>query len=294
MQMSKNNGQSGFKHLKKQFRRVFKGQGILTKMCFAVIIIFVLAAVFAQVISPYTPFEQNLLAMNKGPSAAHLLGTDQLGRDLLSRLIFGARVSLMTGVLSSLWAAVGGAILGLVSGYFGGIVNTLIMRFTDTLISIPPLIFTMVLAAAVSGNLVGISFVIGLSILPGYIRIINGLVTSLRENDYIMAANLIGQRKFVIMIKHLLPNCFASLIVIFTMNLGTAIMLEATLSYLGVGITPPTPAWGVMVADGYKYILNVPQLAIFPGICIMLIVISFNIVGDGLRDVLDPRLRGKL
>jgi len=168
------------------------------------------------------------------------------------------------------------------------------MRITDTLLSIPPLIFTMVLAAVMSGNLAGISFVIGLSLLPAYIRIINGLVVSLRENDYITAARLVGQRGLVIMTRHLLPNCFASLIVIFTMNLGTAIMLESTLSYLGVGITPPTPAWGVMVADGYKYLLNMPRLAILPGVCIMLLVIAFNIVGDGLRDVLDPRLRGKL
>ncbi len=270
------------------------GQGILTKICVAVILIFILAAVFAPLLTPYSPYQQNLLAMNKGPSPEHWLGTDQLGRDLLTRLIFGTRVSLMTGLMSSLWAALGGTILGLIAGYFGRIINTVIMRLTDALLSIPPLIFTMVLAAVMSGNLVGISVVIGLSLLPGYIRIVNGLVISLRENDYITAADLIGQRGAIIMTKHLLPNCFASLIVIFTMNLGTAVMLESTLSYLGVGITPPTPAWGVMVADGYKYLLNIPQLAIYPGICIMLLVISFNIVGDGLRDALDPRLRGKL
>ncbi len=292
--MSGNAEKAKEKRSSSRFWRVFLGKDFLTTICFAFIIIFVLSAIFAPLLTKYTPFDQDLLMMNKGPSAEHLLGTDQLGRDLLTRLIYGARVSLMTGLLSSLWAAIGGTILGLVSGYFGGIINTVIMRFTDTMLSIPPLIFTMVLAAVVGGNLVGISLVIGLSILPGYIRIVNGLVISLRENDYITAANLIGQNRFVIMVRHLLPNCFASLIVIFTMNLGTAIMLESTLSYLGVGITPPTPAWGVMVADGYKFLLNVPQLAIFPGICIMLIVISFNIVGDGLRDALDPRLRGKL
>ncbi|WP_294571213.1 ABC transporter permease [uncultured Subdoligranulum sp.] len=123
---------------------------------------------------------------------------------------------------------------------------------------------------------------------------VNGLVVSLRENDYVVAANLIGQKQSVIMFKHLLPNCFASLIVIFTMNLGTAVMLEATLSYLGVGIVPPTPAWGVMVSEGYKYLFNQPLIAILPGICIMLVVIAFNIAGDALRDALDPRLRGKL
>lgn len=279
---------------KGQFWRVFLGKSVLTKLCLGIIVVFVLGAILAPVILPYTPFEQNLLQMNKGPSAAHWLGTDQLGRDLLTRLLYGARVSLMTGLLSSLWAAVVGTVVGLISGYFGGWINTVIMRLTDAMLSIPPLIFTMVLASMVSGNLLGISFVIGLSIVPGYVRMVNGLVGSLRENDYVTAASLIGQRKSTIMFKHLLPNCFASLIVIFTMNLGTAVMLEATLSYLGVGIAPPTPAWGVMVADGYKYLFNVPRLAILPGLCVMLLVIAFNIVGDGLRDALDPRLRGKL
>ena len=216
------------------------------------------------------------------------------GAYTLTRLLYGARVSLITGLLSSIWAALVGTTLGLISGYFGGWIDTVIMRLTDAMIAIPPLIFTMVLSSIVSGNLLGISVVIGVSIMPSYIRMVNGLVVSLRENDYVVAANLIGQKQSIIMFKHLLPNCFASLIVIFTMNLGTAVMLEATLSYLGVGIVPPTPAWGVMVSEGYKYLFNQPLIAILPGICIMLVVIAFNIVGDALRDALDPRLRGKL
>jgi len=279
---------------KSRLWRIWTAEGVLTKICLILIMIFVFAAVFATLLTPYSPSEQNLLEKNQSPSSAHLLGTDHLGRDMLTRLIHGARVSLTTGLMSNIWAALGGMLLGLVAGYLGGVVDMLIMRFTDAMLSIPPLIFTMVLASVLRGQLIGISFVIGLSLLPGYVRIINGLVRSLRENDYITAAKLVGQRGSIIMTRHLLPNCFASLIVIFTMNLGTAIMLEATLSYLGVGITPPTPAWGIMVADGYKFLLNIPRLAIFPGICIMLLVIAFNIVGDGLRDVLDPRLRGKL
>lgn len=208
--------------------------------------------------------------------------------------MFGARVSLITGLLSSIWAAVVGTSIGLIAGYVGGWLNSFVMRFTDAMIAIPPIIFTMVLSTMVTGNLMGISLVIGVSIIPSYIRMVNGLVISLRENDYVTASNLIGQKQLVIMFRHLLPNCLASLIVTFTMNVGTAIMLESTLSYLGVGIIPPTPAWGVMVSEGYKYLFNQPLVAILPGICIMLVVIAFNVVGDALRDALDPRLRGKL
>lgn len=278
----------------RRFFRVFFGRGWITILCFAIIVLFVLCAVAAPLLTPYTPTQQNLLAMLQGPSSEHLLGTDNLGRDTLTRLLFGARISLMTGLLSSIWAAIVGTTLGLISGYFGGWINTIIMRLTDAMFAIPPLIFTMVLSSIMAGNLLGVSVVIGVSIMPSYIRMVNGLVISLRENDYIIAANLIGQKQSIIMFRHLLPNCFASLIVIFTMNLGTAVMLESTLSYLGVGITPPTPAWGVMVSEGYKLLFNQPLVAVLPGICVMLVVVAFNIVGDALRDALDPRLRGKL
>lgn len=277
-----------------RFIRVFFSRGWITELCFGIITVFVVIALLAPLIAPYSPYQQDLLSMLKAPSAKHILGTDSLGRDTLSRLMFGARVSLTTGILASIWAAMVGSILGLVAGYFGGWLETIIMRLTDAMIAIPPIIFTMVLSSMIPGNLFGVSVIIGVSIMPTYIRIIDGLVLSLKENDYITAANLIGQKQWIIMIKHLLPNCFATLIVTFTMNIGTAIMLESTLSYLGVGIIPPTPAWGVMVSEGYKFLFNQPLVAILPGICIMLVVIAFNIVGDALRDALDPRLRGKL
>lgn len=278
----------------KRFFRIFFSRGWVTKICFGIIVAFVFIALFAPFLTRYSPYEQNLLDILAGPSGKHWLGCDNIGRDTLTRLLYGARVSLVTGLLSSIWAAVLGTTLGLAAGYIGGWVNTVVMRITDAMIAIPPIIFTMVLSAMVTGNLVGISLVIGVSIIPSYIRMVNGLVISLRENDYVTAADLIGQKQSVIMFKHLLPNCLASLIVTFTMNVGTAIMLESTLSYLGVGIIPPTPAWGVMVSEGYKYLFNQPLVAILPGICIMLVVIAFNIVGDALRDALDPRLRGKL
>ena len=277
-----------------RFFRVFFSRGWVTKLCFGIIVAFVLIAVFAPVLTQYSPYEQDLLSMLAGPSSEHLLGCDNIGRDTLTRLLYGARVSLVTGLLSSIWAAVVGTTIGLIAGYVGGWLNSVIMRITDAIIAIPPIIFTMVLSTMVTGNLLGISVIIGVSILPSYIRMVNGLVISLRENDYVTAANLINQKQIIIMFRHLLPNCLASLIVTFTMNVGTAIMLESTLSYLGVGIIPPTPAWGVMVSEGYKYLFNQPLVAILPGICIMLVVIAFNIVGDALRDALDPRLRGKL
>ena len=280
-----------------RFFRVFFSRGFTTKLCFAILIILVLCAVFAPLICKLIgcgPYDQDLFNMLRPPSKQHLLGTDNIGRDTLARLVYGARVSLLTGILSSVWAAIVGTFIGLAAGYIGGWVNSLVMRVTDAFIAIPPIIFTMVLSSMVKGNLLGLSLVISVSIMPSYIRMVNGLVASLKENDYVVAASLIGQNQLIIMLKHLLPNCLASLIVTFTMNVGTAIMLESTLSYLGVGIAAPTPAWGVMVSEGYNYLFNQPLIAILPGVCIMLVVIAFNICGDSLRDAMDPRLRGKL
>ena len=280
-----------------RFFRVFFSRGFTTKLCFAILVILVLCAIFAPLICKlygHDPYEQDLFNMLKGPSKEHWLGTDNIGRDTLARLLYGARVSLLTGVLSSIWAAIVGTFIGLAAGYFGGWFNTVVMRITDAFIAIPPIIFTMVLSSMVTGNLLGISLVIGISIMPSYIRMVNGVVASLKENDYVTAADLVGQNHMAIMLKQLLPNSLASLIVTFTMNVGSAIMLESTLSYLGVGIVAPTPAWGVMVSEGYNYLRNAPLIAILPGICIMLVVIAFNICGDSLRDAMDPRLRGKL
>ena len=182
----------------------------------------------------------------------------------------------------------------MVAGYFGGAIGQIIMRITDAQLSLPPLIISMTLATALGGGIWGVCIVIGISILPTYIRMVNGVVLTLKENDYVVVAPLIGQSRLQVMYKHLFPNCFPSLIVLFTMNLGSAIMLESSLSFLGIGITAPTPAWGSMVAEGYAYIFKAPSLAIVPGLFVMIVVIAFNIVGDSLRDALDPRLRGKL
>lgn len=274
--------------------RVFFSRGFMSKICFGIIIVFVVLAVLAPVPAPYPPTEQSLTEALQKPSATHWFGTDNLGRDLLSRILYGARISLISSLLSSLIAAAIGTFLGLVAGYFGGLLSQVIMRVIDAQLSITPLVLTIVLAMVFGGGITGVSVVIGLSMFPSYARVSYAQVLALKENDYVMAAQLVGQSERKIMFTHLLPNCFPSLIVLFTMNLGTAIMLEASMSYLGVGITPPTPAWGSMVSEGYKYLVSNPAIALLPGICVLLVVISFNIVGDSLRDALDPRLRGKL
>ena len=280
-----------------QFRqtlRVFFGRGVIAKISFCIVVIFIVVAILAPYLTPYEPEKQELLNKLQGPSAAHWLGTDNLGRDLLTRILYGARISLISSVLSSLIAAALGTLLGLIAGFFGGFLSQVIMRVVDAKMSIPPLVLTMVLAMVFGGGVTGVSIVIGISMFSSYARVSYGMVLSLRENDYVTAAMLVGQRKANILFKHLLPNCFPSLIVMFTMNLGSAIMMEASLSYLGIGITPPTPAWGSMVSEGYKYLLTNPMVSIIPGLCVLLVVVSFNILGDGLRDAIDPRLRGKL
>ena len=278
----------------RQFLRVFFGRGILVQLSLGIILVFVLAALLAPVVMPYTPFEQDLTQLFAEPSATHLLGTDNIGRDFLTRLMYGAQISLFTSLVSSIWAGVVGIALGLIAGYFEGFISSAIMRLMDAQLSIPALIFSMVLAMVLGQSLLGMAIVIGVGAIPGYTRMVYGMVLSLKNNDYVTAALLVGQRESMVLLKHLLPNCFAPLIVIFTMSLGMAIMVEAGLAYLGVGIVAPTPAWGVMVSEGYKYLTLYPRLAILPGLCVMLVVVAFNIVGDGLRDALDPRLRGKL
>jgi ABC-type dipeptide/oligopeptide/nickel transport system permease subunit len=278
----------------KEKARILFSRGIVTKLCFALVVLFVLVAIFAPLLTRYTPYEQNLTNTLAGPSLKHLLGTDDLGRDMLTRILYGARISCITGIVSSLWAALFGITMGLMAGYFQGAIGQFIMRLIDAQMSIPPLILTMFMAMIMGKSLFGICIVIGIGTIPIYTRMLYGMVLSIKENDYIIASSLIGQNKVKILLKHILPNCFAPLLVAFTMNVGVAIMIEAGLAYLGVGITPPTPAWGVMVSEGYKFLTIHPLMAITPGICIILVVVATNIVGDGIRDAIDPKLRGSI
>ena len=282
------------KQTRKQFWRVFFGRGFLSKISFVLLILFVVIAILCPVITPYSPYEQDLKNALQGPSKEHWFGTDNLGRDLLTRTLYGARISLCTGLLSSIFALIVGTTLGLIAGYFKGFISSFIMRLVDAHLSIPGLILTMCLVAIFGGSILSVSIMIGISTLPGYVRMVYGQVLSLRENDYVTAAELIGQSKAEIMFKHLLPNAFPTIIVMFTGSVGTAVMIESGLAYLGIGITAPTPAWGTMISEGYTYFVFKPMLALVPGIALMLLIITLNIVGDGLRDALDPRLKGKL
>lgn len=280
-------------YARRRFVRVFLGRKVVM-LGAAIIALLVLAALLADVISPYDPYRQNLRESLQQPSPAHLLGTDALGRDTLSRVIYGSRTSLAVGLVSTLIGAVVGMALGLLAGYYGGILNTLIMRFVDALMAVPSLMLALAIGAALGGGLTNVMISLGISIVPTYARLMRGQVLMVKHQDYIAAGEVIGGSDLRIMLWHILPNCLSPLIVLITLNLGAAILAEAGLSFLGLGINPPGAAWGAMVNDGYRYLMTNPVLSFAPGLCVMLVVLAFNLVGDGLRDALDPRLRGTL
>ena len=279
-----------------EFRRFFKvffGRKIV--LIGAIIILaMILSALLAPRIAPYDPYSQNLKDALQQPSGKYLLGTDWLGRDTLSRIIYGTRISLAVGVIAVGSGSCIGLVLGLIAGYFGGIVNTLIMRFIDAMMSIPPVMMALAVAAALGGGLVNLMIALCIGFIPTMARLMHGQVLTVKQNDYVIAGEMIGGSNLRIMLVHVFPNCLPPLIVMITLNLGVAILAESGLSFLGVGVNPPTATWGGMVSDGYEYLFSNPVLSLAPGICIILIVLAFNIVGDGLRDAFDPRLRGSL
>jgi len=276
-----------------RFRRVFFGRRLVL-FGFIIIMINILAAVFADFISPYDPYMTNLESALQEPSMNYWLGTDQLGRDVLSRLIYGTRTSLMVGIIAVGVGTLMGMALGLVAGYFGGWLGTIIMRTIDAMMAIPMLVLALVFAAALGGGLKNVMLAVGVAMIPSFCRLMRGQVLAARQADYVWASQVVGAGDLRTMLKHILPNCLPPLIVLFTLDLGRAILIEAGLSFLGIGIAPPGAAWGSMVNDGYTYLLTNPILSFAPGVCIMLVVLAFNMVGDGLRDALDPRLRGTL
>jgi len=277
----------------KRFLRVFFRRKIVAvSFCIVVLILFI--AAFADFVAPYAPNDQNLLNVLQPPCSTHWLGTDGLGRDLLSRIIHGTRIALLVGVATTIIAAAIGSIIGLIAGFAEGPLEGLIMRATDAWISIPPLILMLLIASILGSGVFGTIIAVGFTMFPGYIRLIYGQVMTVKQNDYIMASRAMGDSKVRIAIVHILPNCVSPLIVMMTMMMGTSILLEAGLSFLGLGIAPPAPAWGSMTRDGYVHLARAPLLSIAPGIAIMILVFAYNMVGDGIRDALDPKLRGTL
>jgi len=255
-------------------------------------------AIFANLLAPHNPEIGSLAARFRPPfwetggSAKYLLGTDQLGRDVLSRLIFGARVSMVVGFTAVIFAGTVGTTLGIISGYLGGWVDQVVMRITDTWLALPPLMFAIFLAAIVGPSMWNIVIILGLVYWTRYARVIRGEVLSLKEREFVRLAIVAGCSKWTIMYRHILPNVVNSAIVLGTLMLGVVIITEASLSFLGVGVPPPEPAWGLMLSDG-KQSLMVGRwwLSVLPGLCIMLMVLSANLLGDWLRVKLDPQLR---
>ena len=255
-----------------------------------IIFIIILMAVFAPLIAPYGEAEQDLMARLQGPSMKHLFGTDELGRDVFSRILYGARVSLIVGILPSMISLVVGVTMGLLAGYFRGWVDYLIMRLADIMLSFPSLLLAMVIMYTLGSSIINIFVALSLVGWSSVARVVRSQTLSLKETDYVDAARSIGVSSFAIMLKHILPNCIPSLIVLFTLNVPSAILSESTLSFLGIGIQPPAASWGLMVNQSKQFLFSQPWLALAPSLAIMIVVLAFNFLGDGLRDVLDPYL----
>jgi ABC-type dipeptide/oligopeptide/nickel transport system permease subunit len=250
---------------------------------------FVLAAVLAPWIAPYSAGATDFNALLAHSSSKHLLGTDELGRDVLSRIIWGARASIEAGVLATLLAMAVAVPVGIVAGYYRGWADAVIARITDVLLAFPFLIVAVGLAAILGPSLTNATIALGIGAAPALIRVARGEALALREEDYVRAAVANGASDARILARHVLPNMLSTLIVQATVAIPTAIIGEAVLSFLGLGVQPPTPSWGVMLADAQSYLSQAPRLAVYPGIAIFLCSLSFNLLGDGLRDVLDPR-----
>ncbi|MGA7232498.1 MAG: ABC transporter permease [Xanthobacteraceae bacterium] len=257
----------------------------------AVIAIFVAAAVLAPLISPYNPDLQTWTAVRKAPSALHWFGTDDVGRDVLARVIYGARASLLAGVISVAIALLVGVPVGLISGYLGGFIDALFSRITDALLACPFLILAIALAAFLGPSLGNAMIAIGITTTPIFIRLTRGQVMAVKVEDYVEAARAVGNPHWRIALVHILPNILPALLVQATLSIAAAIIAEAALSFLGLGQQPPAPSWGSMLNAAQRFLVNAPWMAIWPGLAIFLTVLSFNLVGDGLRDALDPRSR---
>lgn len=258
----------------------------------AIILIMVLAAVMAPIVSPQDPYKSHVKLVYQPPSSDFLLGTDELGRDVLSRVIYGARVSLYVGIVSVLIGATMGMLVGIMSAYFGGAIDLFIQRILDALISFPGIIMAMAIMAALGSSLENVIVALVVVFMPGAARTLRSRALSLKEMDFVLAARAVGAGHWRIILRHILPNCLSLYIVFFSITVGFAIIVEASLSFLGLGAPPDVPSWGGMLAlVSYRYIDLAPWISIAPGASIAVVVFAFNMLGDALRDVLDPRLR---
>jgi len=256
-----------------------------------IICLLVVIAILAPVIARYNPSKINPPAQLQPPSTAHWMGTDEFGRDLYARIVYGARISLPVGFIAVAISAIGGTVLGLVAGYYGKLVDGVIMRVVDIMLAFPSILLALVVVAILGTNLQNVMIAVGVSGIPSYSRLIRGSVLSARENVYVDAARVVGVPDRLILSRHILPNVIAPTVVYSTLSIGYAILAAAGLSFLGLGAQPPTPEWGSMLATGRQFLQSDPWVTSMPGLAIMITVLSVNLFGDGLRDILDPRLR---
>jgi peptide/nickel transport system permease protein len=256
-----------------------------------VLLLIVLIALAAPLIAPYDPIKTNQRLSLTPPSPAHLMGTDRFGRDIFSRVIWAGQASLPIGLVSVAIGLLFGVSLGLLAGYYGGWFDSVSMRFVDLLLAFPGILLALAIIAILGGSLTNLMIAVGIASIPDYVRITRGSVLSVKEREYVLAARVVGARGPWIMLRHILPNTVAPLIVLATLGTAAAIITGAALSFLGLGVKPPTPEWGNMLAEGREFLQRAPWVAFFPGIAIMLTVLSINLLGDGLRDTLDPRMR---
>lgn len=256
-----------------------------------ILLLCLLSAVFAPLIAPYDPIAQNTPNRLQGPSAAHWLGTDDFGRDILSRIVYGSRTSMLVGVVATGIGLTLGTLLGITGGFLGGRIDQLVMRAMDILLSFPYILLAIVIMAFLGPGLVNLMMAIGLSRVPIFARVTRSVVLSIKNNEYIEAARSLGLRDRNILVRHVLPNVIPPLIVQGTASVAEAVVVGASLNFLGLGIQPPTPDWGAMVSDGRRYVFDKYYIPLFPGLAITAVVLSMNLVGDWLRDILDPRDR---
>jgi len=271
------------------FRRLIKGK--LAVIGFAVFIGIIVVSALAPWISPYDPNAPNTLALIKPPSAAYWMGTDELGLDVFSRIIYGTRISLVVGVIAVMMALALGSVLGLISGYWRGVGDHVIMGVMDSVWAFPTLILALAITAALGPSLINVTIAIGLVFTPGFARLVRSMVLSVREREYVQSARSIGLNDWEIIIKYVWPNITPTMIVQASLNAAQAIIAEASMSFLGLGIQPPAASWGSMLKAGYPYLEMAPWLSIFPGLAILVTVLGLNFLGDGLRDAMDIKIR---
>lgn len=266
-------------------------RNIFAMLGLVMLAIILAVAVFAPQIAPYDPNLQDYAVAMQGPSSSYWLGTDNFGRDILSRIMYGAQISLRLGLFGTLIGASVGSVLGALAGFFGGWVDTLIMRLLDVQMAFPGILLAIIVIAVMGVSEINVIIAIGVFSLPTFARVIRGSFLVLREQDFVLAARASGAGSNRILFRHLMPNSLSPILVLSTIRLGTAILTAASLGFLGLGVTPPAPEWGTMLSEGRNYMQLAPHIAIFPGLAILLTVVALNLLGDGLRDALDPRTR---